>query len=154
MSRMDDLSAPPAYDLTEAPEADIARDMVRRVFWVAPLFVLAGFAGWGLDGALSALVALGLVAANFAASAALITWGARISPSALLVTVLGGYPLRMGVVIGAIFLVKDAAWVEMTPLAFTLLATHLGLLFWETRHVSMSLAFPGLKPGTATEDAE
>lgn len=151
---MDDLSAPPAYDLTEAPEADIARDMVRRVFWVAPLFVLGGFLGWGVDGALSALFALGLVAGNFAASAALITWGARISPSALLITVLGGYPLRMGVLLGAIWLVKDAAWIEMTPLAITLLATHLGLLFWETRRVSMSLAFPGLKPGTATEDAE
>jgi hypothetical protein len=24
--------------------------------------------------------------------------------------------------------------------------THLGLLFWETRSVSLSLAYPGLKP--------
>lgn len=154
MNQPVDLVSAPAYDLTEAPEAEVARDLVRKVGWVAPAFVVFGFAFWGVDGALSALFALGLVAANFAASAALITWGARISPSALLITVLGGYPLRMGVVVGAIFLVKDAAWVEMTPLAITLLATHVGLLFWETRHVSMSLAFPGLKPGTATEDAE
>ena len=149
-----DLSAPPAYDLTEAPEADVARDLVRRVGLVALLFVVVGAVFWGVDGALSALFALGLVAANFALSAALITWGARVSPSALLITVLGGYPLRMGFVIGAIWLVKDAAWVEMVPLAFTLLTTHVGLLFWETRHVSMSLAFPGLKPGTAPEDAD
>ena len=32
------------------------------------------------------------------------------------------------------------------PLAFTLVITHLGLLIWETRHVSASLAFPALKP--------
>jgi hypothetical protein len=29
----------------------------------------------------------------------------------------------------------------------TLLVTHLGLLFWELRYVSASLAFPALKPG-------
>ena len=28
----------------------------------------------------------------------------------------------------------------------TLVVAHLGLLFWETRYVSASLAFPGLKP--------
>ena len=27
-----------------------------------------------------------------------------------------------------------------------MLITHIGLLMWETRYVSMSLAFPGLKP--------
>lgn len=154
MSPDADLNAPPQYDTTVAPEAEVARDLVKRVGWVAPAFVVLGFAFWGVDGALSALFALGLVAANFAASAALISWGARISPSAILITVLGGYPLRMGVVVGAIWLVKDAAWVEMAPLAITLLTTHVGLLFWETRHVSMTLAFPGLAPRTATEDAD
>jgi len=28
----------------------------------------------------------------------------------------------------------------------TLIVTHLGLLFWELRYVSGSLAYPGLKP--------
>jgi len=32
--------------------------------------------------------------------------------------------------------------------AAVLLVTYLGLLFWETRYVSASLAFPGLKPRT------
>jgi len=36
--------------------------------------------------------------------------------------------------------------VEMVPLGLTLVATHLGLLIWEARYVSLSLAFPGLKP--------
>ena len=49
------------------------------------------------------------------------------------------------------WLVKDLPWVEMVPLAITLLVTHLGLLLWETRYVSLSLAYPGLKPGTHTE---
>ena len=32
-----------------------------------------------------------------------------------------------------------------------MLVTHLGLLFWELRYVSASLAFPGLKPTTDKE---
>jgi len=32
------------------------------------------------------------------------------------------------------------------PLGLTIIFAHLGLLFWELRYVSLSLAFPGLKP--------
>ena len=39
----------------------------------------------------------------------------------------------------------------MTALAILILVTHLGLLFWELRYVSASLAFPGLKPTTDKE---
>jgi hypothetical protein len=45
-----------------------------------------------------------------------------------------------------LFTVKDTAWVDLPVLAVTVLATQLGMLFWETRYVSASLAFPGLKP--------
>ena len=34
----------------------------------------------------------------------------------------------------------------LKALGVTLIVTHLGLLIWETRHVSASLAYPGLKP--------
>jgi len=34
----------------------------------------------------------------------------------------------------------------LIPLAVAILVTHLGLLFWETRYVSATLAYPGLKP--------
>lgn len=137
---------------TQAPEADIARDLVRRLLLVAPAFVLGGLVFWGVDGALSALYALALVAANFAAAAALMGWGARTSPTVLMAAVMGGYIVRLGAVVLAIWAVQGAAWVEMVPLGITLLATHVGLLVWESRYVSLSLAFPGLKPGTLTED--
>ena len=42
--------------------------------------------------------------------------------------------------------VHNQSWVAIVPLGLTLLITHLGLLLWETKHVSVSLAFPGLKP--------
>ena len=70
-------------------------------------------------------------------------WAARISPTVLMAAVLGGFVVRMALVAVAIFAVKDQSWVELPLLAFSLLITHLGLLFWETRYVSASLAFPG-----------
>ena len=59
---------------------------------------------------------------------------------------LGGYVLRLGLIFLAVWLVKDMSWVAMVPLGITIIVTHLGLLFWEMRHVSASMANPGLKP--------
>ena len=138
----------------DAPEAEVARDLLRRMVWVAPLFVVASAVFWGVDGALSSLFALGLVAANFAAAAALIGWGVKNGPNHLMVAVLGGYVVRLGAILLALWLVQDLAWVEMVPLGITLVATHVGLLFWESRYVSLSLAFPGLKPGVSPEEKD
>jgi hypothetical protein len=54
--------------------------------------------------------------------------------------------VALGLVTVAILLVRHAGWVDLIPLAVTVLVAQLGLLFWETRYVSASLAFPGLKP--------
>jgi hypothetical protein len=127
-------------------ERDVARDLVRRALPLTPLVVLAAAIPWGVDGALSALFALVLVCANFLLSAGLITSAARISLPLLMAAVLGGYLVRLALLFGAVLLVKDLGWVELWPLGLTLVVAHLGLLLWETRHVSASLAFPGLKP--------
>lgn len=129
-----------------APEQAIAHDLARRAVPLLPAAVVVGAVGWGVEGALSATYAVVLVVLNFLLSAALISWSARISLSMLMGTILVGYLLRLGLVTVAVLLVRDAAWVDLVPLGLTLIATHLGLLFWEARHVSASLAFPGLKP--------
>ncbi len=129
-----------------AVEQDIALDMIRRALPAVPVLLLAGSLGWGLHGALSAAFAVALVLVNFALSAALLAWTARISLALMMGAALGGYLLRLILVTGAVLLVKDQSWVELWPLGLTLIVTHLGLLLWETRYVSASLAFPGLKP--------
>ena len=113
---------------TTAHELDIARDMARK----------------------SVVVAAVLVVLNFLAAAGLIAWGSKRGGNALMAAVMGGYLLRLGVLTAAIVLVKDASWVERAPLFITLLVTHLGLLLWETKSVSLSLAYPGLKPKEST----
>ena len=52
----------------------------------------------------------------------------------------------MLLVVGALALARGQEWCEFVPLGATVLLTHVGLLFWESRHVSATLAYPGLKP--------
>jgi hypothetical protein len=126
-------------------ERQVALDMGRRAIYLVPLAVAFG-AFWGMHGALSAAFGLGLAVANLLLAAAILSWAARVSLVALAAAALGGYLLRLGLLTVAVFAVRHQHWVEWVPLAFTLLVTHLGLLVWETRYVSASLAYPGLKP--------
>lgn len=127
-------------------ERQLVADMVRRGLLVAPALILVAGAIWGVRGGLSAAYAIGLVLANFALAAVALSWAARISLVAMAVAALGGYLVRLALLTLAVLAVKDQGWVSMVPLALTLMVTHLGLLWWETRYVSASLAYPGLRP--------
>ena len=145
-----DASAP--LDGQTAPERAVARDMIRRsVVFAVPLLV-GGAVGWGWTGALSVGLALALVLVNFVLGAAVIGWGARMGPSAMMAAAMGGYVLRLGIVTAAVLPVRHHDWFELLPFAVALLVTHLGLLIVETRHVSASLAFPGLKPSRPSSE--
>ena len=128
-----------------APEADVAKDLARRALPLFPVVLLFGLC-WGIDGALSAAFGLALVVLNFLLAAALIGQAAKISLTVLMVAVMGGYLVRLVVIFGAVLLMKDASWMELWPMSLTLVLSHVGLLWWETRYVSASLAYPGLKP--------
>jgi hypothetical protein len=129
-----------------SPELEIVGDMVRRALPVAPVLLLVCGLIWGVDGALSSAYGLALVLLNFLVAAALLSWAARVSPTMLMAATLGGFLVRMCLIVAAVLLVRHASWAVMAPLLGTILVTHIGLLMWETRYVSMSLAYPGLKP--------
>lgn len=126
-------------------EQSIAADLARRGLFAAPAVVVVAGLVAGAAGAASAAFALALVVANFLAAARSLTWAARISPGAYLGTALGGYFVRLGVITAAVIAVRGFAWVDLPTLGVTLVVTHLGLLVWELRHVSLTLAAPGLK---------
>jgi hypothetical protein len=131
---------------TPAVERAIARDLVRRGALLAPAIVIICALGFGRDGALTAGYAVVIVLANLIGSAAMLAWAAPKGPTVLMATALGGFLGRMILVGLAVWAVNDASWVQMKLLAVTVLLTHLGLLAWETRFVSASLAYPALKP--------
>jgi len=140
------MSPSAAVPQGEAPEAVIARDMVKRAVIVGPVLIVVFGLVWGLDGALSTAYGLAIVIANFVLAAAMLSWAARISTAFVMGAALFGYLIRLALIFLAIFLVRNASWVELVPLGVTVIATHLALLFWEMRRVSLSLAFPALKP--------
>jgi len=133
-------------EATPPVERQVVTDMARRALPVLPVVILLAWLGWGAAGAASAAYAVGLILVNFLFSALLLETAARISLALLMAAALGGFVVRLAMITAAVLLVKDQSWVELVPLSFTLILTHLGLLVWESRHVSASLAFPALKP--------
>jgi hypothetical protein len=101
----------------------------------------------GVDGAISAAIGLVLVMLNFALSARLIGWAAERSLSLLQAAVLGGFVVRLLVLTLIVLGLEQFAFIDLPVLVLTIAVTHVALLIWETRYVSLTLAAPGLKPG-------
>lgn len=117
-------------ETAERPE----RVMVRRALLPSVLGVavaaLAGLAISGSDAAASAAVGVALVYLNFAAHGLSLAWASVISVTAVQAVALGGFALRLGVVVAAMFALNTLTW--FSPLAFGLAvvpATMLLLVF-------------------------
>jgi hypothetical protein len=113
---------------------------------VSPAVLLVAAAFRGVDGVVSAAIGLVLVAANFLVAARVVSATARKSPGAVMGVVLGGYIVRLGVLFGIVLALENVSWIDVPVLVLTIAVVHLSLLAWETRHVSLTLGAPGLKP--------
>ncbi len=133
-----------------APEVSVTKDMVKRGLFVAPVLIAICGVIWGMDGAWSGAYGIALILVNFGIAAGLIGFTARISLGLMMGAVLFGYLLRLGLIFIAVLAVKDAGWISLPALGTTIIVTHLGLLIWEMKYVSMSLTYPGLKPARQT----
>ena len=127
-------------------EIRITTDMAKRGLVVAPVVFGVCALIWGSAGAWSSAYAIGLVLVNFLLSAFLISSTAKISLGLMMGATLFGYLIRLGLIMLAVLLVKDASWISLPALGATIIVTHLGLLLWELKYVAISLAHPGLKP--------
>ncbi len=140
------------------PVMDIARDLVKRGVIIAPVSIIIGAVIWQTEGALSVAYGLVLVTFNFMMAAMLLDRAAQISFAAMGAAAVFGFFTRLSLITVAVLVVRTASWVELIPLGLTIITAHLGLLFWEMRYISISLANPGLKPSqklpihTAAED--
>jgi hypothetical protein len=133
-------------------EREVALDIVRRGLMVAPVVVGACGLIRGWDGVASAAIALGIVLVNFLAAAAIMTRAAKSGPTAIGAAALGGYVLRLAVILVALVLLRHQPWIDLPTLGFVIVGTHLGLLVWEMKYVSLTLAAPGLKPARPSGD--
>ena len=134
------------HDTGPAPEAAIVLDIIKHGMYVAPLMIGLSALIWGVNGGWSSAYGLVIVLGNFAVAAWMVSYTAKISYALMMGATLFGYIFRLAVIAAAVFLVRNASWTELVPLCMTIVISHVGLLFWELRYVSLSLAFPGLKP--------
>jgi len=132
----------------EAPAMAVGRDLAKRGLWIAPVAIAIGALLWGSNGAYSVAYGLAIVTVNFISAAALLAWAGRISFAAMGAAAVFGFFTRLSLVTVAVLVVRTASWVDLIALGITIIIAHLGLLFWEMRYISGSLANPGLKPTT------
>ena len=133
-------------------EREVAIDIVKRGLIVSPVVVLVAGLAFGWDGAASAAIGLGIVLVNFLAAAAIMSRAAKSGPTAIGAAALGGYVLRLAVILIALVLLRHQPWINLPVLGITIVVTHLGLLVWEMKYVSLTLAAPGLKPARPSGD--
>ncbi len=135
-----------------SPVMQVVLDMLKRGALIAPVAIGLGALFGGSAVAWSIAFGLGLIFVNFFLSAWIIQVTARISFAALAGGAMFGFLIRLGIITAAVLLVRNADWVNLVALGVTIIITHLGLLFWELRYISGSLAYPGLKPGSGLAD--
>jgi hypothetical protein len=147
-------------DAAPPVERRIAVDLARHGLLVAPAVILVAGLLRGVDGAASAALGLGVVVVNFFVAALSLEWGARRGGNTLFAVALGGFLFRMVSILVVLLVAEELfGWADVVVLGLTLFVTHLGLLFWELRSVSFSLAAPGLRrdrptPIARKEDAQ
>ncbi len=113
--------------------------MVRRALWAGlvalPLAAAAGYLAGGAASARSAAIGIAVVALNFAAHGLSLAWAAGISITAVQVTALAGFEVRMGVIVGLMFALDAMDF--FSPVAFGVAAVGgtLALLAYEARLV-------------------
>jgi hypothetical protein len=134
--------------------------MVRRAVaggaLAAPLaFVLGGaLAGW--EGALSALIAVVVVVSNFAAHGLSLAWAAGVSIPVLQAVALGGFVVRMGIIVALLFALDRTSFFSPVVFGLTAVAATVALLGYEAklalRGVGGSLEIPPEPAATAAAE--
>ncbi len=98
------------------------RELIRRVAPYGPPAVivafLAGLLLGDLNAAWSAAIGVLIVAANFVANALAMAWASRVSLTAVFAVGLGGFVVRLGVIVAIMFALNTLNW--FSPLAFAL----------------------------------
>lgn len=119
---------------------DPERLLMRRVLpFVAPALLVsfsAGAALAGSDAGWSAAIGVGIVAANLIANALATAWAAGISPVMLYAVALGGFLVRMIVLVAVLLVLDPTAWFSPTAFALSVVPTTIALLVFEAKTLS------------------
>jgi len=120
--------------------AEPEREMVRRALplsipALAAALVLGGALG-GREAAVSAAIGVAVVFANFVAYGLSLAYAARISLTVLFAVGLGGFIVRLGIVVAIILGLEQLAWFSVVAFVAALVPTTIALLVFEIKVLS------------------
>ena len=119
-----------------APE----RELIRRISPFALPVAIAAFAlGTLLDGTdagWSAAIAIAVVYLNFVAHGSSLALAATISPTVLFAVGLGGFLVRLGVIVAVIALLQQTEWFSIVAFIVALIPSTVALLVVEMKLLS------------------
>lgn len=117
--------------------------MIRRATWPAALAsgvaVGVGWLAGGSDAAWSAAIGVVVVFTNFVAHGASLAWASSVSIGAVMAVALGGFIVRLGLIVGAMFALNTLSWFSPTAFGLTVMPATMLLLAFEARLVTRGL---------------
>jgi len=117
-------------------EANLARDTVSRAVYVGPALVLLFGLLRGWDGAWSAALGVVVVVANFLLAGAILSISLRISLQAYHAAALIGFFLRLGLFVGAVYLIASVVDVDRVAFGVSAVIAYFALVAWEAVSIS------------------
>jgi hypothetical protein len=122
--------------MTPAPE----RELIRRISpFAVPAAIIAFVLGsWfgGTDAGWSAVAAIAVVSVNFVAHGWSLALAATISPMVLYAVGLGGFIVRLGIIVAIIALLDQQAWFSLPAFLAALVPSTIALLVFEMKLLS------------------
>jgi ATP synthase protein I len=116
------------------------RELVRRAVPYLPVALLVAYAlgalAVGSGAGWSAALGVAVVAANFVAAALSIAWAARISPMLVFAVALGGFFVRMVVIVIVLVGLNTLSWFSPAAFALSVVPATIVLLVFEARVLS------------------
>jgi hypothetical protein len=110
--------------------------MVRKAIVPGIVATLAAFgvgaAAGGLGVGVSAALGIALAVSNFAAAGSSLAWAAGVSLTAIQVVALGGFVVRLGVILGLMFALNTLSWFSPVAFGLAVVPGTLALLVYES----------------------
>ncbi len=117
-------------------EANLARATVSRGIYIGPVLVLVFGALRGWDGAWSAALGVLVVVANILLAGVILSVSLRISLQAYHAAALIGFFLRLGLFVGAVYLIAGVVEVDRMAFGISAVIAYVVMLWWEAVSIS------------------
>jgi hypothetical protein len=118
------------------PERELVRKVLRHVPLTLALAFSLGMLVGGAGAGSSAAIGVAVVTSNSVASALSIAWAAGVSPAVVFAVAMGGFFLRMTVIVIALVGLNSLTWFSPTSFALSVVPVTIVLLVYEAHTLS------------------